>query len=158
MTRIKRDKEHSSLETWLIRYSGRKLLKASCTKLPSVNFNITLRLSINLIYPTMTSFSTIIMQHIFFLCFDTTGNIPAKEFVGGIKPKGEWVFFIPRGKGALINCSTQRSKLTLAQKNLLFIWTSFIVHQLWKNFLFLRENIKTAENSISFLSIKPLDK
>lgn len=158
MTRIKRDKEHSSLETWLIRYSGRKLLKASCTKLPSVNFSITLRLSINLIYPTMTSFSTIIMQHIFFLCFDTTGNIPAKEFVGGIKPKGEWVFFIPRGKGALINCSTQRSKLTLAQKNLLFIWTSFIVHQLWKNFLFLRENIKTAENSISFLSIKPLDK
>lgn len=153
MTRIKRDKEHSSLETWLIRYSGRKLLKASCTKLPSVNFNITLRLSINLIYPTMTSFSTIIMQYIFF-----HWEYPSKEFVGGIKPKGEWVFFIPRGKGALINCSTQRSKLTLAQKNLLFIWTSFIVHQLWKNFLFLRENIKTAENSISFLSIKPLDK
>lgn len=158
MTRIKRDKEHSSLETWLIRYSGRKLLKASCTKLPSVNFNITLRLSINLIYPTMTSFSTIIMQHIFFLCFDTTWNIPAKNLWGELNLKGSEFFFIPRGKGALINCSTQRSKLTLAQKNLLFIWTSFIVHQLWKNFLFLRENIKTAENSISFLSIKPLDK
>lgn len=112
MTRIRRDKEHSSLETWLIRYSGRKLLKASCTKLPSVNFNITLRLSINLIYPTMTSFSTIIMQHIFFLCFDTTGNIPAKNLWGELNVKGS-EFFLYQGERKQVDISTKKSLVYL---------------------------------------------
>lgn len=115
MTRIKRDKEHSSLETWLIRYSGRKLLKASCTKLPSVNFNITLRLSINLIYPTMTSFSTIIMQHIFFLCFDTTGNIPAKNFRGELNLKGS-EFFYTKGKGCSDKLQHPKKQVDISTK------------------------------------------
>lgn len=61
MIRIKRDKEYSLLEIWLIRYLGRKFLKVFCIKLFFVNFNIILRLSINLIYLIMILFSIIIM-------------------------------------------------------------------------------------------------
>lgn len=61
MIRIKRDKEYSLLEIWLIWYLGRKFLKVFCIKLFFVNFNIILRLSINLIYLIMILFSIIIM-------------------------------------------------------------------------------------------------